>query len=91
MASAPMWKTVSYTHLLALAQQLDGLLVVSSVPVVTHELTVVVHVRLDGAALDGADVLAQQFTDAAHIAAHVDLQQLGPVSYTHLDVYKRQP
>ena len=37
---------------LALAQQLDGLLVVSSVPVVAHELPVVVHVRLDGAALD---------------------------------------
>ena len=50
---------------------------VSSVPVVAHELPVVVHVRLDGAALDGADVLAQQFADAAHIAAHVDLQQLG--------------
>ena len=62
---------------LALAQQLDGLLVVSRVPVVAHELPVVVHVRLDGAALDGADVLAQQFADAAHIAAHVDLQQLG--------------
>ena len=50
---------------------------VSRVPVVAHELPVVVHVRLDGAALDGADVLAQQFADAAHIAAHVDLQQLG--------------
>ena len=33
--------------------------------------------------------------DALHIlnnaAAHLQLHALGPVSYTHLDVYKRQP
>ena len=45
------------------------------IPVVADDLPVVVDHRLNDAALDGLDVLAQQLADAAHVAADVHLQQ----------------